>query len=219
MIRRSAFLTVFILMLVIVWAPAAGAAPTQAGPFVMNFRSQGSRDGDLLESTETSNTANASCSICSEFLLGDYDGDRQYRAVLHFNTSGLPDNATVTKAVLKIKTNGYSGTDPFSTNGYVIVEIRRGFFGSSVNLEFADFQAAAHTASGRIYNTPVSGWYSSSLNAASLPYVNRIGNTQFRLRFQIGDNDNGLTDVRGFFPGDYAIVSDRPLLRVWYTTP
>jgi len=225
MIRRSIFAGLFVgLLLALAWIPAANAAgsgvPLRAGPFVMNFRSQATRDGYMTEASENSNTAGVLSTSGPDFWLGDSFQDAQYRALLSFNTSGLPDNATITKVQLKVKTSGtvYLGTDPFTTLGYVIVDIRKGFFGASLSLQVDDWSAASHGVAGRIYNTPVSGWYTSTLNSVGRAYIHLSGNTQFRLRFQVGDNDNLTTDARAFWEGDVG-GTYRPLLRVWYTTP
>jgi len=227
MIRRSIFAGLFVgLLLAVAWISAANAAgsgaPAQAGPFVLNVRSQPTRDGYVEELTEDSNTGNSVDSIDSNFWLGDSLVDTQYRAVLSFNTAGLPDNATITQAQLKVKTGGGGvvlGTDPFTTLGYVIVEIRSGYFGTSAALQSGDWQAARHAAAGRIYNTPVSSWYTSNLNSASFAYINRTGTTQLRLRFQLQDDDDLTYDARSFWTGDHPTAAYRPLLVVTYTTP
>ncbi|MRR32289.1 hypothetical protein EG834_18615, partial [bacterium] len=75
------------------------------------FRSIGGFDGHVLESAETSNVGGTLNRIGTTLYLGDAPGDKQYRAILSFNTAGLPDNATVVKATLKIRKQGLTGTD------------------------------------------------------------------------------------------------------------
>jgi len=220
MIRRSICAGLFVgLLLALAWIPAAGA-PAQAGPFNMNFRSQAARDGHIEESSENSNMGGFKWNDTGAFAMGDDSSDRQVRGILSFNTAGLPDNATITQAQLKVETSGIVfGTDPFITLGALVVDIRKGFFGSSASLELIDFQAARHAGAGTIPNTPVSGWYTSNLNSTSFAYINRIGTTQFRLRFQLQDDDDLTFDHRSFWSGDVITLADRPVLRIWYTTP
>jgi len=224
MIRRSIFAGLFVsLLLAVAWISAANAAgsgaPAQAGPFVMNFRSQATRDGYITESSENSSLGGSLHNGTFIFVIGDDSVDHQVRAILSFYTAGLPDNATITGAQLKVKTSGAVGTDAFTTLGNVIVDIRSGYFGTSPALQAGDWQAPRHAGAGRIYNTPVGGWYSSNLNTASFAYISLTGTTQLRLRFQLQDDDDSLNDARSFYSGESATVADRPLLTVTYTTP
>ena len=94
------------------------------------------------------------------FQLGDDAQNRQYKAILSFNTSGLPDNAVIQLAVLKIDQSGLSvGTNPFNILGNLWVDIHTGSFGNSATLELADFNAAASTTKvGSFNKTPTNGW-------------------------------------------------------------
>ncbi len=38
--------------------------------------------------------------------------------------------------------------------------------------------------------TPVNSWHTARFNLASLPKLNRVGDTQLRLRFNLDDNDD-----------------------------
>ena len=129
------------------------------------FRSNGTYDGWILESGEDSNKGGSKNSAADSFYLGDDAKDRQYRAILHFPTSALPDNAVVTQVILTIKKQAHVGTDPFVTHRNILVDIRTGYFGSlgpfSIGaLQAVDFQAPAHrNAVGMISNNSVGGWY------------------------------------------------------------
>ncbi|MCQ3939330.1 MAG: hypothetical protein DPW18_20140, partial [Chloroflexi bacterium] len=69
----------------------------------LTLRSQGGNDGWILESSETSGAGGTMNSSAATFNLGDDAANRQYRTILHFDTSALPDNAVITSAVLKIR--------------------------------------------------------------------------------------------------------------------
>jgi len=189
------------------------------------FMSDRANDGWVLESKETSSRGGTRDAAGTTINLGDDSKDRQYRAILHFSTSSLPDNAVITMAVLSIKRQGQVGADPFTTHGSILVDIRHGAFGSIgplgiYSLQVTDFQEPASRDSvGVIRNIPVSGWYWSMLDSAAFPHINLTGGTQFRLRFQLDDNDNLKNDYLKFFSGNTSAQADRPQLLVEYYVP
>jgi hypothetical protein len=185
-----------------------------------SYRSVGSQDGWVLESIENSNAGGAMNSAAMVFYLGDDSQDRQYRAIISFNTSGLPDNAVIASVVFKIKKQGLVGTDPFTTHGNILVDIRKGAFGDNNALQLLDFQAAASkNVAGSIKNMPSSGWYSVTFNSSAFPYINLTDVTQFRLRFQKDDNDDLGADYLKFNSGDEWTEPNRPLLTIQYYVP
>ena len=186
------------------------------------YRSNGSNDGWILESKEDSNQGYAKNSTASTFNLGDNATDRQYRAILSFPTGSLPDDAIITKVILMLRAQGVVGTDPFTTHGNITIDIRTGPFSSFgpfrvKALQPSDFQAtASRTSVGIIQNNPVDGWYWALLDSSAFPYVNVAGVTQFRLAFQLDDNDNFEDDYIMFFSGDYKGQAIRPHLVIEY---
>ncbi len=186
----------------------------------VTLRSVAAEDGWILESGETTNAGGTMNSSATVFLLGDDAADKQYRTILSFNTASLPDNAVVSRVTLKVRKQAQVGTDAFTTHGGLLVDIRKSFFGASVNLEIGDFQASANKlAVGTFGVTPISSWYSVNLNSAAFPLINKTGVTQFRLRFQKDDNDDGGADYLKFFSGNYSAASARPTLIIEYYTP
>ncbi len=145
--------------------------------------------------------------------------NRQYRAILHFHTLLLPNNAVITKLRLRVKSQGVLGTNPFTTHSGLKVDIRKPYFGSTVGLAVNDFNAVANkNAVGMFGTAPVSGWYTALISAAAFPDVNLTGSTQFRLRFALDDNNDLGADVISFYSGN-AAVANRPVLIVDYTVP
>ncbi|MGC8856904.1 MAG: DNRLRE domain-containing protein, partial [Anaerolineae bacterium] len=154
----------------------------------------------------------------STFILGDDAADRQYRAVLSFDTSSLPDTAVITSAVIKIKQAAIVGTNPFSTHGSLLADLNTPYFGSLANLEISDFEAPASQLAAATFGvTPASGWYSATVKGLVLPSINLTGTTQFRLRFAKDDNDDLSADQIKFYSGNAA--SDRPMLIIKYYVP
>jgi hypothetical protein len=153
------------------------------------------------------------------FQLGDDASNRQYRAILSFDTSSLPNNAEVLSATLKIQQSGAPvGSNPFNVLGNLWADIRQGPFGS-LTLQLADFNAAASAVKVGAFNkTPSSGWYSDLLNAIGLSKINKTGPTQFRLYFGMDDNNNRRADYMKFTSGNGA-ASSRPQLIITYKLP
>ncbi|MBZ5586629.1 MAG: cadherin-like domain-containing protein, partial [Acidobacteriia bacterium] len=96
---------------------------------VLTLNSLAVSDGQILESAENSNIGGTLNTTATTFNLGDDAANRQYRAILSFNTGPLPDNAVITAVTLKIKQQGHLGANPFLTLGGIAVDIKKGNFG------------------------------------------------------------------------------------------
>jgi hypothetical protein len=182
------------------------------------YKSNSTNDGWILESAEAGNTGGSLNNTNTTLVLGDDGSDREYRAILHFDTSALPDNAVVTNMTLKIKQQGsIMGTSPFTFSS-LHVDMRNPAFGGST-LELADFNFAAKKVKSAVFNpNPVSGWFSARFNTGGNLYVNRTGTTQLRLYFSTGDNNNSIADFIRFYSGN-ASAGDRPKLVIQYYVP
>jgi multiple sugar transport system substrate-binding protein len=185
----------------------------------ITLKTSGTYDGWILESARGSGVGGTLNSSATTFQLGDDISNRQYRAILSFNTAGLPDTATLTSAVLKIDQSGTPvGTNPFTVLGSLYADIKKGFFGSSSSLELADFKAAATAAKvGPFGKTPVSGWYSASLTSTGRGDINKTSLTQFRLYFSTATNLNNKADYMKFLSGNSS--SNPAQLIITYTLP
>lgn len=190
----------------------------------ITFRSNGSNDGWVLESNENSNVGGSINSNEPTFKLGDSAKDQQYKAILHFPTEGLPDNAVVTSAILTIKRKNMTGTNPFTTHQNITIDIATGNFGfdsylGSYALQALDFQAPSTlNGVGIIQNNPVGDVYWALLSGDGNRFINLKGVTQLRLAFQLDDNDDLGDDFLGFFSGDTPQLLDRPHLQIEYYT-
>lgn len=190
-------------------------------PVTVTFTSVGSQDGRTSESSETSNvggSATASDSTSSGLRVGDFSGDLHYRSVLSFDTSAIPDGATITAATLSLVRGSLTGTNPFTTHGTCRVDVRTGFFGTAATLAVSDFEAAATaTAVATLSNPAANGATSSgALDAAGLAAINKTGTTQLKIYFTLDDNDDGGSDYVGFWGGEAATAANRPKLTVTY---
>jgi hypothetical protein len=180
--------------------------------------SQGAYDGWILESGENSNVGGTLDATSAYLFVGDNAQDRQYRAVVDFNTATLPDNAVILSAYLKVKKAVIVGTNPFTTHGNLWVDVRNPFFSTARALQLADFSAPASSVKIASFGaTPASGWYTADLTSGA-SFINLTGTTQFRLRFNLDDNDDMGADYLKFFSGN-AVAANRPVLVIEYYVP
>jgi hypothetical protein len=187
-------------------------------PSLAKFISTAANDGWVLESSEVSGVGGTMNSSATTFRLGDDAANKQYRVILHFDTSSLPNSAPIISATLKIKKQGIVGTNPFPVLGSLSTSMRRPAFGSPA-LEPGDFHTAAGRNNVAVFDTtPLGNWYSALLNNAGKLYIHRNGTTQFRIAFTIDDNNDNGNDYMKFFSGN-ASAAVRPQLIIQYYVP
>ncbi len=189
------------------------------------FSSVAAQDGFVQEATETSGTGGTAYpnnppifGLPASFTVGDSSGDQQIKGFVSFDTSSLPNGATVVWARLKMRRTTADGTNPFTTHGACRVDIRTSGFNGSTSLEPADFQAPATADLVSVCSDPLvsGGWAYATLNGAGLAAINKTGTTQLRISFANGDDDDAFADVIRFSAGEEAVTSSRPQLDVLY---
>ena len=176
------------------------------------FASVAAEDGYVEETSENSNVGgviNAAGTGTGAIRAGDQGLDRQFKSVVSFDTSSIPDGATVTFAQLQLKVAAITGTSPYSWPGSptCTVDIRNGGFGGNVALASGDFEAAASAANvvtGGMPNVAVGSWSNGTLTSTGYAQVNQTGKTQLRVQFTTGDNDNGAPDHVGWYSSETA---------------
>jgi len=193
----------------------------QPPPTQVTLTSVAAQDGWVLESTETSNAGgsiDATATTTSALRLGDDNKDKQYKSVVSFDTSAIPDGATILSATLRLRRGTLSGTSPFSTHGTCWADVQTGGFSGSTALQTGDFQATATVAqAASLTNAASNGtWSTGSLNAAGLAALNKTGTTQLRVYFNLDDNDDNGNDYIGYYSGDNSTAANRPQLVVTY---
>ena len=183
------------------------------------FTSNGKNDGWVLESSENSNQGGSINAKSTTLVLGDNNQNSQYRSILQFPTHRLPNNSVITGVMLMVKKYDIAGTNPFATHQNILVDIHYGAFGSlpDRSLQSSDFQSpSCMDAIGTIQNIPMGDWYWTMLDSSAFNCINRSGITQFRLRFQIDDNNDMAYNYLRFYSGDYKKSAYRPRLIVKY---
>jgi len=181
------------------------------------FRSQAANDGMILESAETTNAGGTLDS--TKMYIGDDALDRQYKGLVSFDTSTLPDNAVIISATLRLKQSvPFIGQNVFNTHGYLVADVRRNMFGTSPSLQTMDFNVSPNLAvSGQFNPTASGGRWRSAYLSSSAPFISLGGVTQFRVYFTRDDNDDISADYIRFFTGEAG--SKAPQLFVYYFIP
>lgn len=199
------------------------ATPTApAGSTTLTLTSIAAEDGRIAESSESSNSGgstNSADATAEALRTGDDASDRQFKTILSFDTSAIPDGATIVSATLRLRRGSLTGTNPFTTHGSLVVDIKGGAgFSNSASLQTGDFQASADAAQvATMSATNVNGDLSSGvLNATGLGLINKAGKTQLRVYFSLDDNDDTGADYIGWFSSNDATAANRPVLEVTY---
>jgi hypothetical protein len=198
----------------------ASATPV-AAPTVVTFTSAAAQDGWVLESSETSNAGgsiDSTANTTSALRVGDDNKDKQYKTVVSFDTSSIPDGATILSVTLRLRRGTLSGTNPFTTHGTCWADVQTEGLSGSTTLQTGDFQAAATAVQATsLTNATTNGaWSEGSLNAAGLAAVSKTGTTQLRVYFNLDDNDDNGNDYIGYYSGDNTTSANRPQLVVTY---
>jgi hypothetical protein len=191
---------------------------TVGTPVQVTFQSIGAEDGNIVESSETSGVGGLSNSTNADLQVGDHTNDAQFRGILSFDTSPIPDGAVIVAVTVRVRRIGVFGTNPFTTLGACSLDVQSGAFGGDAALQAGDFQAAATVAAAGTLSSPAlnGDWSTGTLNAAGLGAINGTGRTQVRVAFAIDDNDNLVADRIRYASGDDTTVTSRPEMIVTY---
>jgi hypothetical protein len=177
-------------------------------------------DGYVLESSETSNgggSRNSTGTGSNAIRIGDATQDRQYKSVLSFDTSGIPDGATIQSVTLRLTRGGTGGTNAFTTHGVANVDIKNGSFNDSPALEIGDFEAPESQQVATFADLGGAGTvYIIDLRGEALVHINKTGKTQLRLYFSLDDNDDNGNDYVGFYSANNSNAARHPTLTVNY---
>ena len=192
-----------------------------SSPVTVTLTSVGSQDGWVRESSESSNvgsTTNSGNSGSRALRVGDHRRDRQWKTIVSFDTSSIPDGAVITSVTLRLRRGAVTGTNPFTTHGACRVDAQTGGFSGSTSVQSSDFEASATAlAVATMSNAASNGdWSEGDLDSAGIAAVDKTGTTQFRLYFDLDDNDDSGNDYMGYRSGDDGNPDNHPQLVVTY---
>jgi hypothetical protein len=193
----------------------AGGPPTD-----VTFTSIAAEDGtvaELQEANDVGGLASPGSSQQAALRVGDDAIDRQYKTVVSFDTSSIPDGALISSAVVRLYRARGFGTSPFDTHGPCYADVQTGGFGGDPALVAGDFEAPATAPQAATMSSPAANgtWSEGVLDAAGLAVIDPQGTTQLRVECSLSDDDDGVTDQIGFTPGEGA-VGTQPELVVTY---
>lgn len=153
-------------------------------PVVVSFASEAANDGYVKAAANGTGAALGTLEASLGLAIGRGSDSKYNRALLSFDTSALPDGATITGATLIVRYNSASG-DPWGNplGNTLVVDLRNGCFGACT-METADWAATASASAIAEIVRFTSGTQSSTpFSAAGLAAINKTGRTQARLRF------------------------------------
>jgi len=188
-------------------------------PTVVSFPSIAAEDTYVAEYPATSGLGRYVYPTAPVLHVGDQINDGQVKAVVSFDTSSIPDDATILAASLRLRRTSIQGANAFETLGRMLVDVQTGSFSGNPAAEPGDFEAGATVTAAASLNDPsLNGDLRSIgvLNAAGRAAINKTGRTQLRLSFEVHDNANATSDRILYGAGDNTDPSTWPVLDVTY---
>ena len=186
------------------------------------FSSGGTQDGWTNGITNSTN----------EIRIGDDGAGNNYKGILNFDSSAIPDDATVDKASIYLIRKDANATNPFTSGslGAAQIDVTNGSFGT-INIENSDYSEIADATDAGCFHGSVSAndyALRIDLNPAGMAAINTSGNTQFRISFP---NSDANADYIDFNTGDANLDTDfatvglseymssaKPFIDIHYTT-
>ncbi|MFW6182509.1 MAG: protein kinase domain-containing protein [Chloroflexota bacterium] len=197
--------------------PEPQATPTSSVRQLV-LQSQPERDGYV--GFEADNRALA-VADGAELWLGDGAGnDRQFKAIVSFDTSPLETDAQIESAQLRLQRSSSTGA-PYDL-GQIHVDIAPSLgFSDNPMLQTDDFSTAPALANAAVLDTTAAAgdWAESTLSEEAVSALNRHGVSQFRLYFTLPNNADGDDDILRFYSGDHEDEDSRPQLIISYSVP
>ncbi|WP_057921873.1 extracellular catalytic domain type 1 short-chain-length polyhydroxyalkanoate depolymerase [Lysobacter capsici] len=158
---------------------------TSGPPQVLSFDNEDANDGYVKANADDGAPAVGTLEASLGLALGRGTDGKFNRSVLSFDTSALPDDATIVSASLSVAYRSANG-DPWSqpAGNRLLIDVRNGCLGGCA-IEAGDYAAAVDASAVAELARFTGGTQSSSaFNAAGLGAINRGGRTQLRLRFE-----------------------------------
>ncbi|EST28386.1 hypothetical protein N566_22815 [Streptomycetaceae bacterium MP113-05] len=161
-----------------------GDPDPEPGEQSVTMHSDDARDGYVKAAQDGSAATVGILESSFGLAVGRGTDGRHNRALLSFDTSAIPDGATVTGARLTVVRRSGSG-DPWSDpeGNRLLVDVHGGCLGGGCEVSAADWAASAEAPAAATVPPVDAGATSSDFGAAALAAVDPGGTTQLRLRF------------------------------------
>ncbi|MBP6749159.1 MAG: PHB depolymerase family esterase [Xanthomonadaceae bacterium] len=156
----------------------------QTAPVTVQFQNENANDGYVKAAVNGTAPAVGTLESSMGLAIGRGTDGKFNRTVVSFDTSSLPDGATIVSATLTVTYRSASG-DPWSNpvGNSLVVDANRGCIGACT-IETGDWGAAV-TAAAVTQLLPFSGGTQTSapFNSSGMAAIDKTGRTQLRLRF------------------------------------
>lgn len=153
-------------------------------PMTMVFDNEDGNDGYVKAGSGGSAPAVGTLEAYYGLAIGRGSDGKFNRSVLSFDTSAIPDGATITSATLSVAYRS-AWSDPWSSpaGNMLAIDARSGCLGACA-IEAADWSAAATAdAVAQLLSFNGGSQVSNAFSSAGLAAIDRSGRTQLRLRF------------------------------------
>ena len=154
----------------------------------------------------------------TSLVVGKGLGGKQYRSILAFDTSGLPEQATITSVKLKLKMTGITGFNFANHQNKLVLDLctsRGQEAARHLTIELSNGLACIDDV-GNFEENSNDGWYTVDLHQDAIHSFDLRGITRFRLR--ISNVENMRTErVYTLFDRGVSDPSNGPVLLVRYT--
>jgi len=145
-----------------------------------------------ITSTDTSLNGSVSYYLATSdsLSIGKTEGN-EVHGILSFNTTNLDQSQNIEKASIFVQRENLIGDNLIESN--LTLEIKSDYFGSTIQLETNDFSDNADaSATACTYGTVTQNgsWMRIDIPYDLLPYINKTGTTQFRLKYNDAAADN-----------------------------
>ena len=154
------------------------------GSTSVTFSNVDSQDGYVKANADGSGAGVGAYESTYGLAIGRGSDAKFNRSVLSFDTSSIPDGATITRAYITVTRNSSSG-DPWANpaGNTLVIDVKTGCFGGCA-IETGDWAASpTQSAVANLVKWTSGSTSSSNMSSAGLGAISKTGTTQFKLRF------------------------------------
>ncbi|MGW7053951.1 extracellular catalytic domain type 1 short-chain-length polyhydroxyalkanoate depolymerase [Streptomyces sp. NPDC054887] len=156
---------------------AGGTPPPGGGAHTVVLPSRAADDGYVKAAATGAGAAVGTLESTYGVAVGRGADGQHNRALLSFDTSSVPDGATVKRAYVSVTYATGSG-DPWAAGNRMVLDVRSGCFGAGCATGADDWSAAASASDA----AEIGRFTSGTRTSTDFTAVNTTGTTQVRLR-------------------------------------
>lgn len=172
------------------WGIASGGPPPPPPPDT-TFDNSDANDGYVKANADGSAPAVGTLEGTYGLAIGRGSDAKYNRTILSFDTSSIPDTATITRAYVTVAYSTASG-DPWASpvGNTLVIDVKTGCYGLCT-IETGDWASASTASSVASIAKFTSGTKASTdFSASGLSAINKVGTSQLKLRFSQNQTAN-----------------------------